>query len=229
MNLPNALTALRIFLVPWLVVLLLTRTEWGWFLGLVVFTLAVITDYFDGWFARRRNQQTKLGAMLDPLADKLLLSAAFISLIEMEKAPAWIVAVILGREFAVTWLRGELLGRGVVMSASAAGKAKTVAQIVPGHLRDASGRAGEVLRPARGPLPLRGPRSHPVFGSGVLSPLREVQSKGLRSECPFCAGQGREGRTNEKERVAPLLQADPAGSDYGWRITRSPTMISSRE
>ncbi len=130
MNLPNALTALRIFLVPWLVVLLLTRTEWGWFLGLVVFTLAVITDYFDGWFARRRNQQTKLGAMLDPLADKLLLSAAFISLIEMEKAPAWIVAVILGREFAVTWLRGELLGRGVVMSASAAGKAKTVAQIV---------------------------------------------------------------------------------------------------
>ena len=112
MNLPNALTALRIFLVPWLVVLLLTRTEWGWFLGLVVFTLAVITDYFDGWFARRRNQQTKLGAMLDPLADKLLLSAAFISLIEMEKAPAWIVAVILGREFAVTCCAASFWGGG---------------------------------------------------------------------------------------------------------------------
>jgi len=94
-NLPNALTALRIFLVPWLVVLLLTRTEWGWFLGLVVFTIAVITDYFDGWLARRRNEQTKLGAMLDPLADKLLLSAAFLSLIELEMAPAWIVAVIV--------------------------------------------------------------------------------------------------------------------------------------
>lgn len=130
MNLPNALTALRIFLVPWLVVLLLTRTEWGWFLGFGVFTLAVITDYFDGWLARRRNEQTKLGAMLDPLADKLLLSAAFISLIELEMAPAWIVAVIIGREFAVTWLRSEALGRGVVMSASGAGKAKTISQIV---------------------------------------------------------------------------------------------------
>ena len=130
MNLPNALTALRIFLVPWLVVLLLTRTEWGWFLGLFVFTIAVITDYFDGWLARRRNEQTKLGAILDPLADKLLLSAAFISLIELEMAPAWIVAVIIGREFAVTWLRSEALGRGIVMSASAAGKAKTVSQIV---------------------------------------------------------------------------------------------------
>ena len=130
MNLPNSLTALRIFLVPWLVVLLLTRTERGWTLGLVVFTIAVITDYLDGWLARRRNEQTKLGAMLDPLADKLLISAAFISLIELEKAPAWIVVVIIGREFAVTWLRSEALGRGIVMSASGAGKAKTVAQIV---------------------------------------------------------------------------------------------------
>lgn len=130
MNLPNALTVLRIFLVPWLVVLLLTRTEWGWLLGFLVFTIAVITDYFDGWLARRRNEQTRLGAMLDPLADKLLLSAAFISLIELEMAPAWIVAVIIGREFAVTWLRTEALGRGIVMSASGAGKAKTVSQIV---------------------------------------------------------------------------------------------------
>jgi CDP-diacylglycerol--glycerol-3-phosphate 3-phosphatidyltransferase len=129
-NLPNALTALRIFLVPWLVVLLLTRTQWGWFLGLLVFTIGVVTDYFDGWLARRRNEQTSLGAMLDPLADKLLLSAAFVSLVELEMAPAWIVAVIIGREFAVTWLRSEALGRGVVMSASGAGKAKTVSQIV---------------------------------------------------------------------------------------------------
>lgn len=129
LNLPNALTTFRIFLVPWLVVLLLTRTERGWFLGLMVFTLAVITDYFDGWFARRRNEQTKLGAVLDPLADKLLLSAAFVSLIELEMAPAWIVAVIIGREFAVTWLRSEALSRGVVISASGAGKAKTVSQI----------------------------------------------------------------------------------------------------
>lgn len=111
-------------------VLLLTRTPWGWFLGLGVFTVAVITDYFDGWLARKRNQQTKLGAMLDPLADKLLISGAFISLIELDMAPAWIVAVIIGRELAVTWLRSEALGRGIVMSASGAGKAKTVSQIV---------------------------------------------------------------------------------------------------
>lgn len=130
MNLPNALTALRIFLVPWIVVLLLTRTERGWFLSLAVFTIAVITDYLDGYLARRRNELTKLGAMLDPLADKLLLSAAFISLIELEMAPAWIVAVIIGREFAVTWLRSEALGRNIVISASSAGKAKTVSQIV---------------------------------------------------------------------------------------------------
>jgi CDP-diacylglycerol---glycerol-3-phosphate 3-phosphatidyltransferase len=130
LNLPNALTALRIFLVPWIVVLLLTRTERGWLASLVVFTIAVITDYFDGYFARRRNQRTTLGALLDPLADKLLLSAAFISLIELEMAPAWIVAVIIGREFAVTWLRSEALHRNVVIAASAAGKAKTVSQIV---------------------------------------------------------------------------------------------------
>jgi CDP-diacylglycerol--glycerol-3-phosphate 3-phosphatidyltransferase len=129
-NLPNALTAFRIFLVPWLVVLLLTRTEATWYFGLVVFTMAVITDYFDGWFARRRNEQTKLGAMLDPLADKLLISAAFLSLIQLDMAPAWIVAVIIGRELAVTWLRSEALGRGIVMSASPAGKWKTVSQIV---------------------------------------------------------------------------------------------------
>ncbi|MEO5762186.1 MAG: CDP-diacylglycerol--glycerol-3-phosphate 3-phosphatidyltransferase [Vicinamibacteria bacterium] len=130
MNLPNALTALRIFLVPWLVVLLLTRTDWGWLLGIIVFTIAVITDFLDGWIARRRNQLTSLGALLDPLADKLLVSAAFISLIELEMAPAWIVAVIIGREFAVTWLRSEALGRGIVISASGMGKAKTVSQIV---------------------------------------------------------------------------------------------------
>ena len=149
MNLPNALTALRIFLVPWLVVLLLTRTQWGWFLGLLVFTIAVITDYFDGWLARRRNEQTTLGAMLDPLADKLLLSAAFISLIELEMAPAWIVAVIIGREFAVTWLRSEALGRGIVMSASGAGKAKTVSQIVAIYIMLLALRvpAFDILRP----------------------------------------------------------------------------------
>lgn len=130
MNLPNALSALRIFLVPWLVVLLLTRTERGWMAGIAVFAVAVLTDYLDGYFARRRNERTALGAVLDPLADKLLISAALVSLVELDTAPAWIVALIIGREFAVTWLRDEALGRGVVMTASRWGKAKTVSQIL---------------------------------------------------------------------------------------------------
>ncbi len=130
MNLPIALTALRIFLVPVLVVLLLTRTEDGLYLGTVVFGLAVATDYLDGYFARRRNQVTRLGIILDPLADKLLTAAAFLSLVEMGLAPAWMVTIVLGRELAVTGLRNLALSRGLVIAASPLGKAKMVSQVV---------------------------------------------------------------------------------------------------
>lgn len=132
MNLPNALTVLRIFLVPVLVVVLLTRsrTEGGVFLGAGIFGLAVLTDYLDGWFARRRNQVTKLGILLDPVADKLLTAAAFLSLVEMGAAPAWMVTIVLGREFAVTGLRNIAAGRGVLIPASPLGKGKMVSQVV---------------------------------------------------------------------------------------------------
>jgi CDP-diacylglycerol--glycerol-3-phosphate 3-phosphatidyltransferase len=130
LNLPNALTALRIFLVPVLVVVLLTRTENGLYAGAGIFGLAVLTDYLDGYFARRRNQVTKLGILLDPIADKLLTAAAFISLVEMGAAPAWMVVIIVGRELAVTWLRNAGLGRGIVIPASGLGKTKMVAQVV---------------------------------------------------------------------------------------------------
>lgn len=130
MNLPIALTVLRIFLVPVLVVLLLTRTEDGLYLGTAVFGLAVATDYLDGYFARRRNQVTRLGMILDPLADKLLTAAAFLSLVEMGLAPAWMVTIVLGRELAVTGLRNLALSRGLVMAASPLGKAKMVSQVV---------------------------------------------------------------------------------------------------
>src|SRR5688572_894435 len=94
-NLPNALTLLRIFLVPFLVVVLLTKFTGREFVGLGIFLVAAITDFFDGWLARRRNQTTKLGALLDPIADKLLMSAAFISLVEMDPmhVPAWMVVI----------------------------------------------------------------------------------------------------------------------------------------
>ena len=130
MNLPNALTLLRIFLVPLLLAVLLTRTESGVLVGTGIFGLAVLTDYLDGYFARRRNQVTKLGILLDPVADKLLTAAAFIALVEMDAVPAWMVVIIVGRELAVTGLRSIAAGRGVVIAASTLGKWKMALQVV---------------------------------------------------------------------------------------------------
>ncbi len=144
MNLPNALTVLRIFLVPILVVVLLTRTG-GLMLGVGIFGVAVLTDYLDGYFARRRNQVTRLGTLLDPLADKLLTASAFLSLVEMDAIPAWMVMIILGREFAVTGLRNVAAGRGYLIAASGLGKGKMVAQVVAIFLL-LLGRRFEILR-----------------------------------------------------------------------------------
>jgi CDP-diacylglycerol--glycerol-3-phosphate 3-phosphatidyltransferase len=129
LNLPNALTLLRIFLVPLLVVVLLTRMEGHVYLGVVIFTIAVVTDYLDGFFARRRNEVTKLGILLDPLADKLLTAAAFLSLVEMDVVPAWAVMIVIARELAVTGLRNVAAGRGILIRASALGKAKMATQV----------------------------------------------------------------------------------------------------
>ncbi len=128
-NLPNALTLLRIFLVPFLVVVLLTKFEGREIVALAIFLIATATDFFDGWLARRRREITTLGTLLDPIADKLLISAAFISLVEVGLAPAWMVVVVVGREFAVTGLRAIASGQGVVIPASRWGKAKMASQI----------------------------------------------------------------------------------------------------
>lgn len=137
MNLPNALTLGRIFLVPLLVVVLLTKFEGRQVLGVrkelvgaAIFGLAALTDWLDGYLARRRKQVTPLGQLMDPLADKLLITAAFVSLVQMDLAPAWMVAVILGREFAVTVLRSIAHARGVIISASPLGKFKMASQVV---------------------------------------------------------------------------------------------------
>ena len=129
-NLPNALTGLRILLVPVLVVVLLTRLPHGLFLGAGIFGLAVLTDYLDGYLARRRNQVTRLGILLDPLADKLLTASAFVSLIELGAVPAWMVMIIVGREFVITGLRNVAAARGLLMPASVLGKGKMVSQVV---------------------------------------------------------------------------------------------------
>ena len=137
MNLPNSLTAVRIFLVPLLVVVLLTKFEGRLIFGVrkeligaAIFGIASLTDWLDGYLARRRQQVTTFGQLMDPLADKLLITAALVSLVQMDLAPAWMVAVILGREFAVTVLRSIAYARGVTISASPLGKFKMVSQVV---------------------------------------------------------------------------------------------------
>jgi CDP-diacylglycerol--glycerol-3-phosphate 3-phosphatidyltransferase len=136
MNLPNALTLVRIFLVPLLVVVLLTefagRQIFGVpkeLIGAAIFGLASITDWLDGYLARRRRQVTWLGQVLDPIADKLLTSAAFISLVQLGLAPAWMVALIIGREFAITGLRSLAYTKGITIPASPLGKIKMGSQV----------------------------------------------------------------------------------------------------
>src|SRR6185503_7748290 len=136
MNLPNTLTLVRMFLVPLLVVVLLTEFEGRQIFGVsrevaaaAIFGIASLTDWLDGYLARRRRQVTWLGQMLDPIADKLLTSAAFISLVQLDLAPAWMVALIIGREFAVTALRSLAYAKGITIAASSLGKFKMVSQV----------------------------------------------------------------------------------------------------
>jgi CDP-diacylglycerol--glycerol-3-phosphate 3-phosphatidyltransferase len=129
LNLPNALTLFRIFLVPFLVVVLLTKFDGREIVALAIFLIATATDFLDGWLARRRGEITTLGTLLDPIADKLLISAAFISLVELGFVPAWMAVVVVAREFAVTGLRTIASDQGVVIGASGWGKAKMASQI----------------------------------------------------------------------------------------------------
>ena len=137
MNLPNSLTLARIFLIPLLVVVLLTNDRpfepFGVgkeLVGAAIFAVAALTDWLDGYLARRRHQVTTFGQLMDPLADKLLITAALVSLVQMELAPAWMVAVILGRELGVTVLRSVAYSRGVTIPASPLGKVKMLSQVI---------------------------------------------------------------------------------------------------
>lgn len=128
-NLPNILSITRIGTAPLLVVILLSPGKVLSLVAAIVFLVVCLTDWLDGFLARRMGVITSLGKFLDPLADKLLIMTAFIMLIPLERVPAWMVALIVSREIAVTGLRTVLAERGVVISASWAGKTKTVAQI----------------------------------------------------------------------------------------------------
>lgn len=130
MNLANRLTLARIFLVPIFMIILISRIPYGKYLAAVVFIIAASTDGLDGYIARKNNMVTKLGKFMDPLADKLLITAALISLVELRGIPAWVAVLIIGRELAVTGLRAIVASDGVVIAASKLGKYKTVSQIV---------------------------------------------------------------------------------------------------
>ena len=139
MNLPNLLTLLRIFFVPLLVgALLADGSQVAWLrlvpvsrelFALGIFLTAAATDLIDGYLARRWKQVTTVGTLLDPIADKLLISAALISLVEIQRVPAWMVILIIGREFAVTGLRSIAASSGYTIRASDLGKTKMVTQV----------------------------------------------------------------------------------------------------
>lgn len=139
MNLPNFLTILRIFFVPLLVAAMVQenfRLEvWGitvphQFVALATFLAAALTDLLDGWLARRWKQVTTVGTLLDPVADKLLISAALISLVQIRAVPGWLAILLIGREFAVTGLRGIAAAEGYTIKASDLGKTKMVVQVI---------------------------------------------------------------------------------------------------
>jgi CDP-diacylglycerol--glycerol-3-phosphate 3-phosphatidyltransferase len=129
LNVPNVLTVFRILLVPVLVAALLSEAGSGDLLAAVVFAVASLTDALDGWMARRAKTESTFGKLMDPLADKLLVVAALVSLVSLDRLSAWVAMVIIAREFAVTGLRQLAMEDGHVIPASPWGKLKTVVQI----------------------------------------------------------------------------------------------------
>jgi CDP-diacylglycerol--glycerol-3-phosphate 3-phosphatidyltransferase len=130
LTLPNVLTVLRILLVPVLVAALLSEGPSGDLLAAIVFALASLTDALDGWIARRRKSESTFGKLMDPLADKLLVTSALVSLVALDRLSAWVAMVIIARELAVTGLRQLAIEQGHVIGASVWGKLKTAAQVV---------------------------------------------------------------------------------------------------
>jgi len=144
MNLPNRLTVLRTILIPFFLFFLLWENlgfianspdrllliAWGRYLAMGIFVVATLTDWYDGYYARKHNLITNFGRLMDPMADKLLIMAAYVAFVELDYFPAWVVCIILAREFLVTGLRQIALEKGEVIGADRWGKNKTIAQMI---------------------------------------------------------------------------------------------------
>lgn len=130
MNLANKITIFRVFLVPVFMLVLYSNLPYNTYLATAVFIIASLTDTLDGYIARSKNMITKLGKFIDPLADKVLVSAALISLVEMGTIPGWVVVVIIAREFTITGFRVIAASEGITIAASPLGKIKTITQLV---------------------------------------------------------------------------------------------------
>ena len=131
MNLPNTLTSIRMFLIiPFVMIMQIAPDGNGRFAALAIFIIASITDFLDGYIARKNHLVTNFGKFMDPLADKLLVSAAMICLVSMDRLPAWMVIIIISREFAISGFRLIAADNGIVIAASWWGKFKTVSQMI---------------------------------------------------------------------------------------------------
>lgn len=129
MNLPNAITVSRLFLTAGFILFVAWESTWSYLTALILFVIAAVSDYVDGWLARKMNLVTPLGKLLDPLADKILVCSAFVFLTSKDLCPVWITALIIGREFLVTGLRQIAIEAGQVLAADNLGKWKTTFQL----------------------------------------------------------------------------------------------------
>jgi CDP-diacylglycerol--glycerol-3-phosphate 3-phosphatidyltransferase len=187
LNVPNVLTVLRILLVPVLVVALLGKTDNGDLLAAVVFAAASFTDLLDGYLARTRGSVTNFGKLMDPVADKLLIIAALISLVSLGRLAAWVAMVIIARELAVTVMRAAATQQGVILAASALGKLKTLVQVATVASGARLPHRGDHRRLRRGlhvrPAPSsrrRGARARPARLRLASTPRRRARRAGRR-------------------------------------------------
>lgn len=130
MNLANKITIFRVFLIPFFMIVLYSNLEYSSYIAGIIFVFASLTDTLDGYIARSRNLVTNFGKFIDPLADKVLVSSALISLVDLDKIPAWVVVLIIAREFTITGFRIIAASEGVNIAASSLGKIKTITQLV---------------------------------------------------------------------------------------------------